>query len=94
MKKLKNWINEIRAKIQERSDKKFLSQLERVIQNNYIKASPIIDGYLLASQNIGCMGLGGHFDKPIDRLRYDYEHPLKTIIDVKNSEGSKPQLEA
>lgn len=83
MKKLKNWI-------QERRDKRFLAQLERVIQNNYIKASPIIDGYILASRDMGCTG--GHFDKPIDRLRYDMEHPNPRTINVEATEDLSHQL--
>jgi len=88
MKKINDWVNRIRAKIQERRDKKFLSQLERVIQNNYIKASPIFEGYLLVSGDINCMSTNNRFDKPIDRLRYSYEHPIKQTIEVKPSEES------
>lgn len=87
----KNWIKEIKLKIQERRDKRFLHQLERVIQNNYIKASPIIDGYIMVSRDMLCTS-SDHFDKPIDRIRYDMEHPNPKTINIEATEDLSHQL--
>ena len=84
MKKLKNWIQLIRVKIQERRDKRFLHQLERVIKNNIIQASPVIEGYILVSRDMLCTG-SDHFDKPIDRIRYDIEHPNPKTINIETT---------
>lgn len=81
-------MNKIRQWIQDRRDERFRRQMERVFANHKIKASPIFGGYIAATGAV--MSLGGEYsNKPLDRIRYEIEHPNPVKIEV-SSGGLTP----